>query len=397
MPSYSEKILAIEPTLTAEESELGLLDILLVITENLRLLVIGPVVLGLIALGIAFFIAPTYTSEAKFLPPQQQQSSAAGMLQSLGAVGSLAGAASGLKNPTDQYVALLKSTTVEDALVKQFELSTRYEQTFAEDARKTLEQNSRISGGKDGLITVAFEDKDPQFAANVANAYIDELGRLLNRLAVTEAQQRRVFFEKQLTDTKNKLTVAQKALAASGIGVNAVNTNPTTAIEGPTRLRAQVTAQEVKLASLRSYLTGSAPELRQAQAELDALRSELVKSEKEQPSSVGGNDYIAKFREFKYQETLFDLFARQFELAKVDESKEGALIQVVDAAKPAERKSKPRRGIIAITAAIATGFILLVFVFLRHSLRVVAEGDDPIAAGKLARLKSVLRGFLRRA
>ncbi|KAF1045177.1 Wzz/FepE/Etk N-terminal domain-containing protein [Xylophilus sp.] len=287
MVSYIDNPSAHTPTEAADEDEISILDVLLVIAENLRLLIVGPILAGLVALGIAFLIPPTYTAEATFLPPQQQQSMAASMLQSLGTIGGLAGAASGLKNPTDQYVALLKSTTVEDALVERFGLLERYGEKYRQDARKVLERSSRISGGKDGLITITFDDKDPEFAARVANAYIEELGHLLNRLAVTEAQQRRVFFEKQLNETKGRLTAAQQALAASGVSVNALNTNPTTALEGPARLRAQVTAQEVKLASMRSYLTGSAPEVRQAQAELAALRSELAKAEREQPAAGG--------------------------------------------------------------------------------------------------------------
>ncbi|WP_325345792.1 GNVR domain-containing protein [Xylophilus sp.] len=113
--------------------------------------------------------------------------------------------------------------------------------------------------------------------------------------------------------------------------------------------------------------------------------------------AAGGNDYIAKFREFKYQETLFDLFARQFEVAKVDESKEGAVIQTVDAATPPERKSKPRKAVIAIIATVAAGFLLLVFVFIRHALRNVSSDEDPVVAGKLARLRQALRGVVARA
>lgn len=394
MAIYLENNQSPEAPPRADEDGIGLLDIILVITENLRLLIIGPLTIGAIAFGLTFFIPPTYRSEVKFIPPQQQ-SAAIGMLQSLGAIGSLASSTSGLKNPMDQYVALLRSVTVQDAMVEKFDLLNRYGETYRVDARGQLEENTRIGSGKDGLITVAVEDSEPAFAAQVANGYVDELRQLLNRLAVTEAQQRRLFFEKQLTDTKDRLTAAQQSLAESGVSLAAVNTNPATALEVPARLRAQVTALEVRMASLRSYLAATAPEIRQLQAELSALRSELSKAEQAQPAAGKGADYIAKFREFKYQETLFDLFARQFELAKVDESKEGAVIQVVDLAKPAERKFKPRKAIIAITSALVAAVLLLVLVFTRHAARLVAEGSDPVSAAKLARLKEILPGSRR--
>lgn len=395
MGSHMENLPSTAPDETdGTEDEISLLDVMLVIAQNLRLLIIGPIVVGIVALGISFVIPPTYTAETTFLPPQQQQSMAATMLQSLGAIGGLASAASGLKNPSDQYVALVKSTTVEESLIQRFDLLTRYDEKYRQDAKKVLEQKSQITSGKDGLIKVSFDDKDPQFAADVANAYVEELGRLLNRLAVTEAQQRRMFFERQLQETKNELTKAQQALAASGVGVSALNTSPAAAMEGPAKLRAQVTAQEVRLAAMRSYLTETAPEVRQAQSELTALRSQLLKAEREQPDT-GGNDYIAKFREFKYQETLFELFAKQFELAKVDESKEGGFIQVVDAAKPPERKSKPKKVLVTIVAALAASFFFLIFIFVRNSME--ANRKDPETLQKMNRLRMAFRGALGRA
>jgi len=370
-----------------DDDELSLIDVMQVIAENLRLLILGPLLVGLIALGISFLLTPIFTATSKFLPPQQQQSGALGMLQSLGGLGGLAGAAAGIKNPSDQYVAFLKTNTVQDALIDQFSLQARYEQDYRQGTRKKLDENTRVTAGKDGLISIEFDDRDPQFAARLANAYVDELGALLNRLAITEAQQRRVFFEKQLATTKDNLIRAEQSLAASGVSPSALNANPSTALEGPARLRAQVTAQEVRLASMRSYLTDSAPEFRQAQAELVALRGQLMKAEKEQPAtSAGGNDYIAKYREFKYQETLFDLFARQFETAKIDESREGASIQVVDVATPPELKSKPKRATIAVAATFATAFLLMIFVFIRQVFW--AGKNDAATAAKLRLLRN---------
>lgn len=378
-----------------EEDGVSIIDLLQVVAENLRLLVVAPIAVGLIAFGISFIIPPTYTATATFLPPQQQQSMASSLLQSLGAFGGLAGAASGLKNPTDQYISFLKSKTVEDALVGRFKLIERYEVKFKSDARKILELNTRIISGKDNIIAVEFDDKSPSFAADVANAYGEELTKLLGVLAITEAQQRRVFFGKQLSATKDSLVAAEKALAATGVSVTALNANPSTALAGPASLRAQVTVQEVKLASMRSYLTDAAPEFRQAQAELVALRRELSKAESAQPAAVGGdNDYIGKYRDFKYQETLFDLFSRQYEIARVDESREGSSLQVIDQAQPPERKAKPKKATIAAISTFATAFFLLIFVFVRNAWR--NSQNDAASIVAVQKLKYALRRSLGR-
>ena len=367
------------------DDEISLLDLLQVVVDNLRLLLLAPLAAGLLALGISFAIPPTFTATTKFMPPQQQQSAAAAMLQGLGALGGLAGAASGLKNPADQYVAFLKSRTIQDALIDRFKLTERYETNYREDARKVLGANALIASGKDGLITIDASDKEPEFAAQLANAHVAELGLLLNRLAVTEAQQRRVFFEKQLTNAKDHLVKAEQALKSSGVNSGALKASPQMAVEGLAKLKAGITAQEIKLASMRGYLTESAPDFKQAQTELSALRAQLTRAEREEPISGGDSDYIAKFREFKYQETLFDLFAKQYEMARVDESREGAVIQVVDAAQPPERKSKPKKAMIAILTTLAVGFVLLIFVFVRQALRGAAQ--TPETAERVAHLR----------
>ena len=350
------------------EDEISLLDLAITIKENIKLLVLAPLAAGVVALGGSFLIAPTFTASTSFLQPQQQQGAAAAMLQGLGALGGLAGAATGLKNPADQYVAFLKSRSVQDALVKRFDLQKRYGAELHEDALRALEGTARVSAGKDGLIKVEVDDKEPAFAAQLANAHVEELRKLLDRLAVTEAQQRRVFYEQQLEQTKAKLAVAQSALQRSGINEGALRAEPKMAAEAYAGLKAAVTAAQVKLQSMRTYLTEQSPEFKLAQSELGALQGQLSKAGSTN-NAAADDDYIVKYRDFKYQETLFEMFAKQFELAKLDEARDGALIQVVDVAQTPERKSKPKKAMIAVLTTLATGFALLLFVFVRQAWR----------------------------
>lgn len=383
-------------SLADTEDDISLLDLLQTIVDNLKLLVLGPLVAGLLALGISFAVPPTYTANVKFLPPQQQQSAAASMLASLGGLGGLAGAAAGLKNPADQYIAFLKSVRVQDALIARFRLQDRYETKFKTDTRTLLAGNARTTSGKDGIISIEVDDTDPQFAADLANAHVEELQKLLAQMAVTEAQQRRAFFEKQLGLVKDKMLAAELALRATGINGNVLKSNPTSAVAVVAALKAQVTAQEVKLGAMRGYLAETAPDFKQALTELANLRSQVRKQEQDEPASgrsgtngIGDNDYVAKYREFKYQETLFELFAKQFEIAKIDESREGAVIQVLDAAQPPERKSKPKKALIAVISALAAGFVLLLFVFVRQALLNASKNQE--SASKLDALRQSWR------
>ncbi|PRD68568.1 lipopolysaccharide biosynthesis protein [Malikia spinosa] len=366
-------------------NEVSLLDLLQIVADNIKLLTVGPLAVGVTALAISFAIPPTYTASTKFLPPQQQQSLAAGMLSSLGALGGLAGAAAGLKSPADQYVAYLKSINVQDALIERFKLQERYDQKFKVDTRKELSTNTRISAGKDGLITVEVDDKEAQVSADLANAHVEELRRLLGQLAVTEAQQRRLFFEKQLKQTQYKLTQAEQALRSSSVDASTLKSDPKAAVTAVAQLQAQVTAQEVKVASLRGYLTESAPDFKQAMTELGALRAQLNKLENANSKSSGDGDYTTRYREFKYQETLFELFAKQYELAKVDEAREGAVVQVLDIAQAPEKKSKPKKALIAILATLGSGFALLLYVLIRQNLRNARRSSE--TAERLAKIR----------
>ncbi len=372
-----------------QDDEISLLDLLQVIVDNLRLLVLGPLAVGLVTLGITFLIPPTYTAKTQFLPPQQQQSSASALLQSLGAMGGLASAATGLKNPADQFIGFLKSTSIQDGLVERFKLQERYDEKFKQDARKELQDNTKITAGKDGIISIEFDDHDRQFAADVANGYVDELRKLMGRLSLTESQLRRAFFEKKLAETKDALAQADQELRATGINASTLKSSPTAAVEVVARVRAGIVAQEVKIAAMRGYMTESAPEVKQAMVELSALRAQLASAEKAEPQEAGQSNYVERYRNYKYQETLFELFAKQYELARVDEGREGAVVQVVDAAQPPEKKAKPKKALIAVMSTLVAGFALLLFVFARQAVRKGAQGEE--TAQKLQAILSSLR------
>ncbi|XHS80309.1 Wzz/FepE/Etk N-terminal domain-containing protein [Burkholderiaceae bacterium UC74_6] len=313
-------------------------------------------IVGACGYGASFLIAPTFTARTTIVSPQQQQNSAASALASLGALSAFGGGA--IKSPADQYISIMQSATVSNRIIERFKLQEVYESKFLEDARKRLGDNVRITAGKkDNLIFIEFDDKDPTRAANIANAYVTELRWVTNNLALTEAQQRRAFFEQQLQKTKDALQAAQLRVEKTGFTAGALKSEPRAAAEAYAKTKAEIASNEVKLGALRKTLTESAPEVQQTQATLVGLRGQLALIEK--PAGSGGNqDYVSAYREFKYQEALFEIYAKQFELARMDEAREGTLIQVLDSAVKPERKSKPRRSTIALGSALAAALLL---------------------------------------
>jgi uncharacterized protein involved in exopolysaccharide biosynthesis len=372
-----------------DEDETSLLDLLQVVAENLRLLLLGPLLIGILAFAYTFSMTRIYTASTKLMLPQQQASAAASLLASLGGTGGLGGISSAFRSPIDQYIGLLKSRTVMDELIDRFKLTQRYDDVVIDDTRRSLDANVRVVLGKDGFITVEVDDTDPAFAAELANGHTEALGHVLTHLAVTEAQQRRLFFEKQLSIAKEKLTKAEEALNTSGVNSGTLKSDPRSAVEDVARFKAGITVLEIKLTGMRSYLADSAPEIRQVQSELAATRQQLARAEGQQPARTpGSGDYVSKYRDFKYQEALVDLFAKQYEGARVEESREGAVIQVVDVAIPPKRQSQPKNVLIALIAIVVSGSTLLLLVFVRYGLR--GASGDPETNKKLSRLKSTL-------
>ena len=376
---------------------------MIVLAKHKKLILGVPFGAAVVAAGISLLMPNIYTGTTKIHPPQQNQSAAAAMLSQLGGqlggLGGLAGGALGIKNPNDLYIGMLKSRTVADNLISRFELRKLYETKTSDDTRKALESNARMTSGRDGIIVIEFDDKEPKRAATIANAYVEELYKLTQTLAVTEASQRRLFFERQLDQTRKNLanaeTAARQGLEKGGLVV--IDAQGKGMVEMTARLRGQIAVKEIQISAMRAFATGQNPDLKQAQHELDAMKQELAKMEgtssgRDNAGTAGkadGMDNLRLLRDVKYYETIFDLLAKQYEIAKIDEARDASIVQVLDPAVEPERKSKPTRSLIVVLTALVAGFLAVIWVFIKEA------GDrarqDPERAPRL----DTLRGYLR--
>ena len=368
------------------EDEISLLDLLIVVVRFRWLIVKIAACITAAAVIISLLLPIRYTASTSILPPQQGSSAGSSLMAQLGSLGSVAslagGASLGLKNPNDLQVAMLKSRTVEDAMVNRFHLMQLYDVPRQSDARKKFEKVVDIdSGSKDGLIRISITDSDPQRAAEMANGYVEEFKRLSAGLAVTEASQRRLFFEQQLSQAKENLANAEEDLKKTGqkTGLIQLDSQTRATIELLANLRGQIAAKEVEISAMRSFATGENPDLQMAEQQLAGLRSQEQKMGATSEGATNaliprgnaqeaGIEYIRKLRDVKYFETIFDLLARQYEMAKVDEARQGAVVQIVDRAIVPDRKSSPQRTLIVLGAAAFGLFLGVVWAFAREGL-----------------------------
>jgi uncharacterized protein involved in exopolysaccharide biosynthesis len=358
------------------ESDIGVMDLLITLAKHKRKILVVTVGAAVFSLAASFAIPPEYQAMTKLLPPQQSQSSAAALLSQLGGVaGAVAAGASGLKSPNDLYIGMLKSRSIADQLITRFDLKKVYETNSLEKARKKLESDTSITSGKDGLISVVVEGKDKKLVAQLANAYVDELFRLMKTLAVTDAAQRRLFYERQLAATKDKLANAEMALkgAMDTQGVISVDVESRAILENVARLRAQVSAKEIQLESMSAFVTAANPEYRRVVEELSSLKSELGRLENGRGAAntdvtkTSGLNNIKLLRDLKYQQMLYEVLAKQYEVARIDEAKDPSLIQVLDTAVEPEKKSKPNRTFITIAGAVLSLLVSIFWAFFSDS------------------------------
>jgi tyrosine-protein kinase Etk/Wzc len=395
-----------EPFDEDEGPGVGLTEALTWIGQGKRLIALTTVGVSVLAIGVGFLLPKTFTARATMLAPgSQQQSSSAAALAALGSLGGLAGVAAP-KSPDELYVALLKSDSVQRALADQFDLKTRYEVATYETLRKDFPNHVRVfSDKKSGLISVEVDDHEPQFAATLANAHASEITKVLGRLAVSEAQLRRVFFEKQLTETKENLIKAEQnlRLVQEKSGVIVLDKQAEALIAGAAQLRTMIAEREVQLKVLRTSATEQNPDVVRMGSELRAMRGELARMESVQGGNAGsavdipvgklpeaGIAYVRARRELKLQETLLESMIRQYESAKLDEAKDGPALQQVDVALPPDRKSKPSITLIAIAASLVALLLSTAFVITRH-YRVWARTHFPQDAEAQAALAQAWR------
>jgi uncharacterized protein involved in exopolysaccharide biosynthesis len=384
-----------------EQEGVDLVEVMIVVAKRKKAILGAAFAAALISSAVSLQLPSVYESEVRLLPPQQSQSSTSMLLSQLGGLAGVAGAA-GIKNPADVYVSMFKSRTLADRMIDRFSLQKHYEISSREKARGRLQGSTAIVLGKEGLITIRVEDEDQNLVASLANGYVDELFRLTKTLAVTEAAQRRLFFEHELENAKNNLVKSEIALkgAMDEHGVVSVDTEGRAQLATIARLRAQATSQEITLSSMKAFVTPDNPEYRRAAESLSSVRAELARLENgrvdagtdisaARTTSTTGIKNIQLLRDVKYHEMLYELLAKQYEAARLDEAKDPSVIQVLDQAVKPERRSKPKRAFIVLLSTFLAAAIAVIFVLLAEAKKRWLE--SPGAPKKWNNLKASIQ------
>lgn len=301
---------------------------------------ISTVVIG----TLVWFLPPWYRAEASLLPPSEEASFGLGnLLKGIGVPG--------VKVPTqaapaDVFLAILESRTINEEIVNHFDLRRRYRKKLMVDAIKELKRHANFQVDDVGIIKIAVEDRDPQRAADMANAYFETLDRFNREVRMTKGKRTREFIGKRLLDTENELATAEQKLADYEATHKAVALTPemSSAIETASRYYAERSALQIRLGVIRSYSRGTTDEERQVLQQLEQVDHQLA-------ALPGTGLTLARLiRDVKTQEELYILLTAQYEDARITEARDVSTVEQLDAATPPEKKSRPRRGVITVGA-----------------------------------------------
>lgn len=331
------------------------------------------VTLGLVAATLAAFVIPArYESSTRLMPPDDQSSSGLALMAQLsgkmgGGLGALAGDVLGLKTSGALFVGILTSRTVQDDLISKFDLRRVYWVRTWEAARRELAARTSISEDrKNGIISIAVVDHDPQRAAAIAREYVAELNSIVIRLNISSAHRERLFLEERLKQVKDDLESAEKDFSkfASQHGAIDIKEQGRAMVEGAATLQGQLIAAESELQGLRQIYSPQNVRVRSLQARVSELHNQLNRlggktnsGESAEQSDdtlypslrqlpVLGVTFADLYRRMKVQEVVFETLTQEYELAKVNEAKDAPSVQVLDPANVPERKSFPPRGLI---------------------------------------------------
>jgi tyrosine-protein kinase Etk/Wzc len=387
-----------------DDIEINLFDLLIALAKRKVMIISITLGAAIIALISGLVITPIYNAETRILIPQKSSTGIASQLQMLdqgGISSTLAAGSLGMRSQNDLYMALLSSRPVLDRVIVRFDLIKLYGIKSYEDIRKVLRGKISVKDDKkSGIITVGIEDKEPKMAAEMANAFIEELHIMNKGISVTEAAQRRLFFEDQLKDSKASLEKAEDAMKdfQERTGAVKIDSQAASVIEGIAQLRAQIAAKEVQLKVMRTYSTSQNPDILRAGEELKGMAEQLARLEtKKDGGSVvfptgnipsASTEYMRRMRELKFNETLYGVLLSQYEAAKLDEARDASVIQVIEKAVPPERKVKPKRARMIIFATILGFFVSIVTAFAQEYIE--RASSDPENSGKFETLKRSL-------
>jgi tyrosine-protein kinase Etk/Wzc len=388
-----------------EEDEIKLTDLLLVLLKWKKVILLFVAAVIVASVIVSLTLPYKYTATARILPPNESSSTLSPLSQITGALGGVFGVMPGGlgKTTADLYVGILQSDAVADMIIDRFNLKDYFRQKYRSDLYQTLDNVARFNvDRKTQIISISVEDKDPKKAADMANAYVDALDQINQKVNTTEGHRKRVFLEDRLKKVMHDLSKAETDLKAfqEKYKLVAVDEQSKAAIEGAAKIKGEIIASQTELEVLKQFGTEKQREAIMLKSRIAELNKQLARIETGNPGedkagdakkNENNSDFYIPFnempelgmqlarlmRDVKVQENVFELLTSQYEVAKIDEAKDMNTVQFLDRAFPPDRRSSPKRArIVILSTVVAFFFAIFLAFFLEYVDRVKREDPE---------------------
>ncbi len=367
----------------------------LVMTVKYRKFLFWLVFISTIGATTYALLAPKwYKSVASVLPAERTDflSSLSGLNNLVKNFSATGGGLSALTSldESDKYVAIVKSATVRDDVIRKFDLRNVYdlEDDYYEKVIKEYESNVEIEIADEGNLTVTVYDKDPQRAADMANFMMERLNDINTELSITTAKANREFIEKRYLQNNHEIDSLENAMQnfQTKYGIVSMTDQVEASIKAMTTIYASLAEKEIEFNVLERTYSSSHPLVQSAKIEIEELNKKInqinagVDSSQQELNLIIpfkkapklGNEYIKIYRNLEVQYKILEFVTPLYEQAKVEEVRNTPSVLLLDKAYPADRKAKPKillYFLLSFVISTSVAFIILIVIESFHRIR----------------------------
>ncbi|WP_457640405.1 GumC family protein [Persephonella sp.] len=355
-----------------EEDEIDLYELWLTIKKRKKLIIGLFLFITISTAIISFILTPVYRSEASVIPV----SAASSPLGELAGLAAMAGFSVGSTGDSAKIMAILKSRSIKEAVIKDIDLiPVLLEEDIPEDrdpmnvAVETLDEMVSVSEDKKtGVITISIDYKDPELAKKIAEKYIEKLQEIMNEKSLTIARFNRLFLEKRLKEEERKLEKIQSKLADFQKKTKIIQ--PSQQLEGVMDLYSNLIAKKieliVKLRSVEAAFSEDNPKVKSLKEQLKAVSQQIkdlegktniaaLPSLSQVPEKL--IEYENLMRELKVSEEVYETLVKMYEQARLKEAKENIYVEVIDPPSLPDKPVKPKKKLMVAVAGVSSLFL----------------------------------------
>jgi capsule polysaccharide export protein KpsE/RkpR len=381
---------------------MNMVDYLVILLRKKKLIVVNTLIVFIVSILISLLMTKWFKSTALIMPPVKE-----GLGFDLSTLNIPFAGALGTDESILKYLTILKSRTLRERMIKEFNLMEKYREEYMEEALETFGNNVDIDVTEEGAIALTVYDEDPVKARDMVIRYYKLLDSTYTVLAVERAANNRMFLETRVDDTQKRLREAEEQLRDLQFktGVLVIPEQVASGIEFVASLEAKILQLEIQLNYLEKLVDKNSFQYRQVQLELAEYQKTI--KELQNGGKKGNNlvslpplseipditlEYYRRYRDVQIYNKILEFVLPQYEKARLEEAKDIPAVQLLDYPQVAEKKAKPKRAFVVLAITFLFLILLCTYIITTERIKKLAE-TNPERYQKIRFILSNLNPF----